>query len=106
MTTVTYINADGSEQKVAGEPGITVMQLAVDEGIDGIVAECGGGCACATCHCYVDEGWLDMVGPPNEFEAEMLDGTACERKANSRLSCQITLTEEMDGLIVHLPEEQ
>jgi len=104
MTTVTYINADGSEQKVSGEPGITVMQLAVDEGIDGIVAECGGGCACATCHCYVDEGWLDMVGPPNVFEAEMLDGTACERKWNSRLSFQISLNEKMVGLLFHLPE--
>lgn len=106
MTTVTFITADGEEQKVAGKPGISVMQLAVDEGIDAIVAECGGGCACATCHCYVDERWTELVGPPNEFEDEMLDGAACERRENSRLSCQIVLTEDMDGLIVHLPEEQ
>lgn len=106
MTTVTYVTADGDEIKATGKPGISVMQLAIDEGIDGIVAECGGGCACATCHCYVDERWAEQVGPANEFEDEMLDGTACERRDSSRLSCQIVLTEDMDGLIVHLPEEQ
>ncbi|MGB5323995.1 MAG: 2Fe-2S iron-sulfur cluster-binding protein [Pseudomonadales bacterium] len=106
MTTVTYISAEGDEQKAVGKPGLSVMQLAIDEGIDGIVAECGGGCACATCHCYIDERWTEMVGPPNEFEDEMLDGTASERRDNSRLSCQVVLTEDMDGLIVHLPEEQ
>lgn len=106
MPSITFVNADGSEQKVVADIDATVMQVAVDEGIEGIVAECGGGCACATCHCYVDERWTDTVGGPNDFEEEMLDGTAEERKENSRLSCQITITEEMDGLIVHLPADQ
>ena len=106
MPTVTFIAADGSEEKVVANEGTTLMQLAMDEGVDGIVAECGGGCACATCHCYIDERWTDVVGGPNDFEDEMLDATAADRKENSRLSCQIDVTEAMDGLIVHLPEEQ
>ena len=106
MVTVTFIHADESEQKVTGVVGNTVMQLAIDEGVEGIVAECGGGCACATCHCYIGDGWVELVGPPNDFETEMLDGTAAQRKENSRLSCQVTLSDELDGLIVHLPEEQ
>lgn len=106
MATVTFVNADGSEEKVVATEGTTLMQVAMDEGIDGIIAECGGGCACATCHCYVDERWVEAVGPANDFEEEMLDGTAADRKPNSRLSCQVTVTEAMDGLIVHLPDEQ
>ncbi len=106
MATVTFVSADGSEEKVVATEGTTLMQVAMDEGIDGILAECGGGCACATCHVYVDERWVEAVGEANDFENEMLDGTASDRKPNSRLSCQVTLTEAMDGLIVHLPEEQ
>ena len=106
MATVTFVSADGSEEKVVATEGTTLMQVAMDEGFDGILAECGGGCACATCHVYVDERWVEAVGEANDFENEMLDGTASDRKPNSRLSCQVTLTEAMDGLIVHLPEEQ
>ena len=106
MATVTFVSADGSEEKVVATEGTTLMQVAMDEGIDGILAECGGGCACATCHVYVDERWVEAVGEANDFENEMLDGTASDRKPNSRLSCQVTLTEAIDGLIVHLPEEQ
>lgn len=106
MPSITFVSADGSEEKVVAVEKSTLMQTALDEGVDGIVADCGGGCACATCHCYIDERWLEVVGPANEFEEEMLDATAAERKANSRLSCQITVTDEMDGLIVHLPDEQ
>jgi len=106
MPSITFISADGSEEKVTAVEKSTLMQVALDEGVDGIVAECGGGCACATCHCYIDERWTEVVGPANEFEEEMLDATTAERKPNSRLSCQVTLTDEMDGLIVHLPDEQ
>lgn len=106
MPTVTFVAADGSEEKVSATVGTNLMQLAMDEGVDGIIAECGGGCACATCHCYIDERWTEVVGPANDFEEEMLEGTAGERRETSRLSCQVHVTEEMDGLIVHLPEEQ
>ena len=106
MATITFVNPDGSEEKVTANTGTSLMQVAMDEGIDAILAECGGGCACATCHCYIDERWTETVGPPTEFEEEMLEGTAADRKENSRLSCQVFVTDEMDGLIVHLPEEQ
>jgi 2Fe-2S ferredoxin len=74
--------------------------------IEGIVAECGGGLACATCHCYVDEAWYAKAGAPSADEAEMLESIAAERKPNSRLSCQITVTPELNGIIVRLPETQ
>ena len=106
MPSITFINAAGDEQKVEGDTGTSLMQIAMDEDVEEIVAECGGGCACATCHCYIDEAWMAKVGEPNDFESEMLDCTTEERKPNSRLSCQIILSDEMDGLIVRLPEEQ
>lgn len=106
MPLVTYVEHDGSEHKVEVPAGDTVMQGAVNNMIEGIVAECGGGLACATCHCYVDDAWIAKVGGPSEVESEMLEAAAAERKPNSRLSCQITLTPELDGLIVRLPETQ
>jgi 2Fe-2S ferredoxin len=106
MSSVTYVETNGAEHTVEVEDGTTVMQGALDNGIDGILAECGGGMACATCHCYVDDAWTDRVGAGSEPEIHMLDFTASETRPTSRLSCQITVSKELDGLVVHLPEAQ
>lgn len=106
MATVTYIEHNGTEHKVEIANGDTVMQAALNNMIDGIVGECGGGLACATCHCYVDDAWIDRVGEPCETEREMLEFASSETKPSSRLSCQITISDELDGLVVRLPESQ
>ena len=106
MTTVTYIEANGAEHGVAVADGETVMRGALNEGIEGIIGECGGGLACATCHCYVDEAWADKLPAPSQDELDMLECTASERKPTSRLSCQITIDPALDGLVVRLPEAQ
>ncbi len=106
MTIVTYIQHDGTEHQVDVTNGNTVMQGAVDNVIEGILAECGGGLACATCHCYVDEAWTERVGPASAVEFQMLEFSANEIQPNSRLSCQITVSGELDGLVVRLPESQ
>ena len=106
MAYVTYVEHDGTEHKVEVPNGNSVMQGAVNNMIQGIVAECGGGLACATCHCYVDDAWIDRVGPPSEMEQQMLDSAAAETTRGSRLSCQITVSDELDGLVVRLPETQ
>ncbi|MGB3502479.1 MAG: 2Fe-2S iron-sulfur cluster-binding protein [Mesorhizobium sp.] len=105
MTKVTYIAFDGARFDVDAENGSTVMENAVRNGIPGIEAECGGACACATCHVYVDEAWTDLVGPPEAMEEDMLD-FAYEVRPTSRLSCQIRLRDELDGLVVGIPERQ
>lgn len=107
MAKVTYISSDGESQSVEIENGESVMRGAVDNGIDGIIAECGGGLACATCHCYVDEAWAAEAGSPtSQDERDMLEMTASEIKPTSRLSCQIEVSDALDGLVVHLPEAQ
>lgn len=106
MVNVTYVQPDGSEKTVSGKPGDSVMQLAVAAGVPGIVAECGGSMACATCHVYVDEDWTGKTDARSESEEDMLDCAMAEMKDTSRLSCQVRLTEEMDGLVVHIPSEQ
>ncbi len=106
MTTVNYIEHDGTEHTVDVPEGTSVMQGALDNNIQGIVGECGGGMACATCHCYVDEAWIDRVGPASEPERDMLEFSASETRPTSRLSCQISLSGALDGLVVHLPEAQ
>jgi len=106
MASVTYIEHDGTPHTVEVANGNSVMQGAINHTIRGIVAECGGALACATCHCYVDEAWIERVGSPSEAESQMLDATAADRQRGSRLSCQITVTAELDGLIVRLPERQ
>ena len=105
MALITYIEHDGTEHKVEVETGYSVMQAALDNMLQGIVAECGGACSCATCHCYIDGAWTDKVGQPEGIESEMIE-FATDRRDNSRLSCQLTVTEELDGLVVHLPESQ
>lgn len=106
MPNVTYINHDGTKQNVDVLVGKRVMQAAISAGIEGIVAECGGQAMCATCHVYVDSSWADKFPPIEEEEDEMLEDTVSPRTEMSRLSCQLVVTEDLDGLIVQLPEGQ
>lgn len=106
MPTVNYIAADGSRRSVVADDGASVMHAAVTNGIAGIDADCGGAASCATCHVYVDAEWLDRLPPVGDDEGDMLDCTASERRSNSRLSCQIEMSDALDGLTVHLPETQ
>jgi ferredoxin, 2Fe-2S len=105
MPLVKYISHDGVINEVEVSAGTSVMQAAVDNMLDGIVGECGGSCSCATCHCYIDEQWIDKIPPADEMEKDML-GCVLEPRDNSRLSCQIKVTAALDGLVVHLPESQ
>ena len=105
MAKITFIQPDGSAQTVEGEPGLTVMEVAKMNLIEGIEAECGGACACATCHVYVDGAWRAKTGAPEQMEEDMLD-FAFEVRPESRLSCQIRVTPELDGLVVRIPEKQ
>lgn len=106
MPKVTYIEYGGAHHELELANGTTVMQGAIDNMVDGIVGECGGGMACATCHCYVDDAWTERVGEPSPSEREMLAFSASETRESSRLSCQINVTEDIDGLVVHLPKAQ
>lgn len=106
MPAVTYVSSDGERDEVELTPGTTVKDGALENGVEGIVAECGGNAMCATCHVYVDESWIEKLPERSDVEDELLDSTACERIETSRLSCQIRMTDELDGLVVHLPEEQ
>ncbi|MAS06435.1 MAG: 2Fe-2S ferredoxin [Ahrensia sp.] len=105
MPKLTVVAFDGTRFEIDAESGSTVMENAVKNGVPGIEAECGGACACATCHVYVDDAWTDKVGKPEVMEEDMLD-FAFEPKPVSRLSCQIKMTDEFDGLVVHVPEQQ
>ena len=105
MPKITYIEHDGKSLTVEVEAGRSVMEGADENNITGIVAECGGGMACATCHVYVEEKWLDKINKKTEEEEGVLD-LAFEPKKNSRLSCQIEVSDEIDGLVVHIPKEQ
>jgi 2Fe-2S ferredoxin len=106
MPTVTYIHPDGTEEQVSADAGTSVMMAAVTQDVDGIVAECGGSLMCATCHVYVDEAFADRLPEMTPDEDEMLEAAASERLPNSRLSCQIELSDELDGLVVRLPDTQ
>jgi 2Fe-2S ferredoxin len=107
MSNITYIQPDGSRKTIEIPAGRTVRDGAISNMIPGIISECGGACSCATCHVYVDENWIASTGGPgSEDEAEMLEFTAMEATENSRLSCQITVTDELDGLVVYVPAEQ
>ncbi len=105
MPKITFIDAQGTSRTVEGETGATVMEVAVRNGVPGIEAECGGACACATCHVYVDEAWTDQVGPAQPMEEDMLD-FAFDVRPTSRLSCQIRVRDELDGLVVRTPARQ
>jgi 2Fe-2S ferredoxin len=103
---VIYVGSEGSEYTVDATPGDTVMSAAVRNGVPGIVAECGGNCSCATCHVWVRKEFAPLVGPPGDMEDDLLDMGVSERRATSRLSCQIAMTEELAGLTVDIPPEQ
>ncbi|MBY0423474.1 MAG: 2Fe-2S iron-sulfur cluster binding domain-containing protein [Parvularculaceae bacterium] len=105
MPKITYIEKNGTEHVVEAEIGLSVMEAAVRNMVPGIDADCGGACACATCHVYVDPAWLEKVGKKQSMEESMLD-FAYEPKETSRLSCQIQITAALDGLIVRLPDMQ
>ena len=105
MPKITYIEHNGKSHTLNVENGLTVMEGAIQNNIPGIDADCGGGCACATCHVYVDEKWFNKLPKPEEGEIDMID-MAFEPKKNSRLSCQLIVTDEMDGLEVTTPEKQ
>ncbi|WP_084398822.1 2Fe-2S iron-sulfur cluster-binding protein [Henriciella aquimarina] len=105
MPTITYIDHDGTERSIEAKNGDTVMETAIKNSVPGIDADCGGACACATCHVYVDEAFMEKVGERDEMEQSMLD-FAENVQENSRLSCQITVSDELDGLRVTTPESQ
>jgi len=105
MVKITYIDSYGEARTIDAEEGSTVMESAIRNAIPEIAAECGGGCACATCHVYVDEKWAGLTGKASDQEEDMLD-FAYKVQANSRLSCQIKVTQELDGLVVTTPERQ
>ena len=105
MPRVTFIQADGSSSEVEALSGDSIMETAIDNDIDGIVAECGGACSCATCHVYVEDQWLGKLPAPDALEDGMLD-CVIDRRPNSRLSCQIRVSDEIDGITVHVPSAQ
>jgi 2Fe-2S ferredoxin len=105
MAKITFIGKDGTRYEVEAENGSTVMENAIRNGVPGIEAECGGACACATCHVYVADEWRAATGDPEPMEEDMLD-FAYDVRPGSRLSCQIRVTDELDGLMVSVPETQ
>jgi 2Fe-2S ferredoxin len=105
MPKITFSDSSGAARTVEAEVGSTVMETAIRNNIPGIEAECGGACACATCHVYVDEAWREKVGGPSPMEEDMLD-FGYDVRSNSRLSCQIKMTDDLDGLTVTTPDKQ
>ena len=105
MPKITFIQPDGTSQGIEAETGGTAMEAAKKHQVAGIEAECGGACACATCHVYVDDAWREKVGDPAEMEEDMLD-FAFDVRPTSRLSCQIKMTDALDGLVLRVPEKQ
>jgi 2Fe-2S ferredoxin len=106
MPIIHYILQDGSTRSIDAKAGASVMETAIHHNVRGIDAECGGSCSCATCHVYVADADMSRLPPPDEMENELLDGVASERLPGSRLSCQIAVAPELDGLTVHIPESQ
>jgi 2Fe-2S ferredoxin len=105
MPTVTFIEHSGARHDIECELGRSLMQIALDHNVPGVLGDCGGACSCATCHGHVDPRWAASLPPIGESESFMLDAVA-ERRGNSRLCCQIRLTAELDGIVVQLPAEQ
>ena len=105
MSKVTYVESGGEQHVVEVQSGLSVMEGAVQNSVPGIAAICGGACACATCHIYIDEAWRSKTGARNELEESMLE-MADDVQPNSRLACQIKMTDELDGLVVHMPDSE
>ena len=106
MPSITFIHPDGRRQQIEASAGESAMQAAMRNDVNGILAECGGNAMCATCHVYVDEDWLARLPAMGGDEDALLDGAAAERRPNSRLSCQIKLAADLDGLVLNLPDRQ
>jgi 2Fe-2S ferredoxin len=106
MAKIKFIEHNGTEHEVEADNGLNIMQAAVNNGIPGIVAECGGACSCATCHVKVDSDWYSKIEAPSEMESEMLDFAMGYEENASRLSCQIKINDEMDGIVIRTPESQ
>ena len=106
MPKITFVSPQGVRTTVEATDGDSVMQTALANGVGGIVAECGGSMMCATCHVYVDDDWTSAVGEASDDERGMLDFAASEVRPASRLSCQIAISDDRDGLVVHLPDAQ
>ena len=106
MVKITYIEFNGIEHVVDVDQGLTVMEGARDNNIPGIEADCGGACACSTCHVYVDPTWIDKLPPKDDMEEDMLDFAYSPDSKTSRLTCQLEVTDDFDGLIVRMPEKQ
>jgi len=106
MPEAVFVSCDGTEKAVNAMVGESLMIAATQNGVSGIVAECGGNCSCATCHVWVREDFLALVGEPGDAEEDLLDLAVTERRAGSRLSCQIVVTEDLDGLFVDVPPDQ
>ena len=106
MPRIIYITFDGNKHEVEVPIGLTVMEGARDNNIPGIEADCGGACACSTCHVYVDEEWINKLPPIDDIERDMLDFAFEPNEKSSRLTCQLNVTEELDGLVVKMPEKQ
>ena len=105
MAKINFVDHSGETRTIDADAGSTVMEVAIRNSIPGIEAECGGACACATCHVYVDDAWMERVGAPTPMEEDMLD-FGFDVRPNSRLSCQIKVTDDLDGLVVSTPERQ
>ncbi len=105
MPKIIFVQPDGTRQEIEAKTNQSVMEVAVQNQVPGIVAECTGACSCATCHVYVDPAWKEKTGKASEMEEDMLD-FAVDPRDNSRLSCQIQITDEMDGLVINIPESQ
>jgi len=105
MTKIVFIEHDGKEHVVDASPGTSIMQAAINNLVPGIEADCGGLCACATCHGYVDSAWLDKIAPKSRGEADLL-ANASNVQANSRLTCQIPIKPELEGIVIRLPKSQ
>lgn len=105
MPLITFIEPDGTRREIEAENGSTLMETAIRNGVRGIVAECGGACTCATCHVYVEDEWFGATGGPSPMEEDMLD-FAFDVRETSRLSCQVRISDELDGLVVNVPSRQ
>lgn len=106
MLKAYFIEPDGGRKEVTATDGTPLMNIAIENNINGILGECGGNAACATCHVYVDDHFVDLLAPPDSSEEQMLEATSSERKHNSRLACQIKMTESLDGIVLTCPPTQ
>ncbi|MAZ89182.1 MAG: 2Fe-2S ferredoxin [Cellvibrionaceae bacterium] len=105
MASVVFVETNGNRHEVETDQNESLMQIAIDNGVPGIDGDCGGACACGTCHVLIDDQWLKKMNPVNESEENMIE-MAPDRSEQSRLACQIQLNESLDGIVVHLPEYQ